>query len=136
MSILNISKARISAYFAMMEKTMLKQLQKALGANVKRLRKEQGYSQESFADESGLSQAYLSRVERGVANPQLDRLQKIALCLGISIAELFQFDTADTVPKELEAEEKARRIAAVFQELPHDVIEKLYNSLAAQIKRK
>lgn len=115
---------------------MLNGLQKALGANVKRLRKEQGYSQESFADESGLSQAYLSRVERGVANPQLDRLQKIARCLGIAISELFLFDTAEAVPKELDAEEKARRITTAFQELPQDVIEKLYDSLAAQIKRK
>ncbi len=115
---------------------MLKQLQKALGANVKRLRKEQDYSQEQFADESGLSQAYISRVERGIANPQLDRIQKIAVCLGISIPELFQFDTAEGLPKEFDAAEKARRLTAVFQELPEDFAEKLYDALAAQIKRK
>ena len=115
---------------------MLKQLQKALGANVKRLRKEQGFSQESFADESGVSQAYLSRVERGMANPQLDRIQKIAVCLGISIPELFRFDTADAMPQELQAEEKARRIVTVFEELPQGVMEKLYDTLAAQMKRK
>ena len=115
---------------------MLKQLQKALGANVKRLRKEQGFSQESFADESGVSQAYLSRVERGIANPQLDRIQKIALCLGISIPELFLFDTVKAVPQELQAEEKVRRFMAAFEELPQGVTVKLYDALAAQMKRK
>lgn len=50
----------------------------ALGANVRRLRKERGHTQESLADLADLTQAYLSRVERGVANPQLDRLGMIA----------------------------------------------------------
>ena len=115
---------------------MLKQLQKAFGATVKRLRKEQGFSQETFANESGLSQAYLSRVERGIANPQLDRIQKMAVRLGVSIPELFAFDLAEAMPKEFEAEEKARRLIAAFEGLPKDITEKLYDALAAQIKRK
>lgn len=115
---------------------MLKKLQTALGANVKCLRKEQGFSQESFAAESGISQAYLSRVERGVANPQLDRLQKIAVCLGISISELFQFDLDGILPQELDAEEKTSRLLSVFQELPQDVKVIVYDGLSAQIKRK
>lgn len=115
---------------------MLKQLQKGFGANVKRLRKEQGFSQEIFADESGISQAYLSRVERGIANPQLDRIQKIAVCLGVSIPELFQFNLTDEAPEALQAEEKTRRLLAVLDGLPKEVTEKLYDALAAQIKRK
>lgn len=114
----------------------MKQLQAAFGQHVKRLRKERGYSQNEFAVAAGLTQAYLSRIERGIANPQLDIVQKIAVCLGISIPDLFNFDMASVAVKELHQEEKTQRLIAVFQDLPRDVTAKLYDALAAQLKRK
>lgn len=115
---------------------MKTQLQRALGANVRRLRKERGYTQESLADLADLTQAYLSGVERGVANPQLDRLGKIAVALGIPLHELLRVDMPGVMTKELDQQEKARRIVAIFQALPVDAAAKLYDSLAVQVKRK
>lgn len=54
-------------------------VRRRLGLNLKKLREEQGYSQESFADHCGLHRTYISGIERGVRNPTvviLDRLTK------------------------------------------------------------
>lgn len=45
---------------------------------MKKLREEQGYSQESFADHCGLHRTYISGIERGVRNPTVLILDKIA----------------------------------------------------------
>ena len=48
-----------------------------LAVNMKRLRKERGWSQEEFADRTGLHRTYISAVERGVRNPTLAVLARI-----------------------------------------------------------
>lgn len=115
---------------------MRTKLRSALGAKVRRLRKERGYTQEYLTELADLSQAYLSRVECGVANPQLDKLEKIATALGITLSELFKIDTSGAPTQEMDQREKARRIGAIFQALPVDMAAKLYDCLAVQVKRK
>ena len=56
--------------------------------NMKRLREAKGWSQEALADRSGLHRTYISGVERGVRNPTVSVLQKIAVGLETSMAEL------------------------------------------------
>lgn len=73
----------------------MKEYQKAFGAHVKRLRKQKGYSQDKFADVADLSQAYLSSVERGIANPRLDTVKKIAKGLGLTMPDLFLFEIGE-----------------------------------------
>ena len=106
------------------------------GERIKRLRKERGYSQNEFADASGITQAYLSRVERGIANPQLENIKKIAECLGISLSDLFDFDVLDQTSVELRPEEKVQRLLAALQSLPTDISAEIYDTLSIQIKRK
>lgn len=53
-------------------------VRRRLGLNLKKLREEQGYSQESFADHCGLHRTYISGIERGVRNPTVLILDKIA----------------------------------------------------------
>jgi transcriptional regulator with XRE-family HTH domain len=55
----------------------------ALRANLRKYRKESGYSQEELADEAGLHRTYISGVERGVRNPSVLVLEKIAKPLNI-----------------------------------------------------
>ena len=59
-----------------------------VGLNVQRLRREKGWSQEDMAFESGLHRTYVSGIERGVRNPTLRILDKIAKTLGVAPAEL------------------------------------------------
>jgi len=54
-----------------------------LGLNLKKLREERGYSQESFADHCGLHRTYISGIERGVRNPTVVILDKIARALKV-----------------------------------------------------
>lgn len=49
-----------------------------------------GISQEAFADECGFARSYMSRIERGVANPSLDAIESLAAALGVEVVALFQ----------------------------------------------
>lgn len=59
-----------------------------LGRNVKRLREERGLSQEALAFEAELHRTYVSGVERGVRNPTVTVIEKIAIALKVSLSEL------------------------------------------------
>ncbi|WP_237478306.1 helix-turn-helix domain-containing protein [Lichenibacterium dinghuense] len=59
-----------------------------VGLNLQRLRREAGLSQEELADRSRVHQTYLSGVERGVRNPTVTVLQKIAVALELDIEDL------------------------------------------------
>jgi transcriptional regulator with XRE-family HTH domain len=64
-------------------------LAQQFGACVRQLRTEQGWSQVEFGERCGFYQTYLSRVERGLANPTLNAMEVIAQALGLSLYELF-----------------------------------------------
>lgn len=59
-----------------------------VGANIRRLRKARGLSQEALAAEAGMSMRYLAGLERGEENPSLAFLVKIAETLGVEPARL------------------------------------------------
>jgi XRE family transcriptional regulator, regulator of sulfur utilization len=55
---------------------------------LKKLRTAQGLTQEALAKKSGISRAYLARLEMGRHDPHLSRLRKLAKVLGVKISEL------------------------------------------------
>lgn len=57
--------------------------EKIVGANIKRLRKERGFSQEALAGEAGLAMRHLGRIERGEGNPTVALLGKLAEVLNV-----------------------------------------------------
>ena len=63
-------------------------LRMRLGRAVRRLRKEAGYSQESFADRCGVHRTYMGAVERGQTNISLDNIERIARGLHLTAAQL------------------------------------------------
>ncbi|MFM7011688.1 MAG: helix-turn-helix domain-containing protein [Betaproteobacteria bacterium] len=65
-------------------------IQKILGANLKRLRTAKGWSQEQYAFEAGIHRTYVSDIERGARNPTILILEKLAAPLGIDPAELIR----------------------------------------------
>ena len=64
-------------------------IRKQFGDRVRELREASGISQEAFADQSGFARSYVSRVERGKANPSLDAVEVFALALAVEVPDLF-----------------------------------------------
>ena len=60
------------------------------GKTLRRLRKNQGVSQEVFADKCDLHRTYISDIERGERNVSLENIEKIANVLNIQVIELFR----------------------------------------------
>jgi transcriptional regulator with XRE-family HTH domain len=73
---------------------------KALAANVRRLRKERGWSQTDLAAETRVEQAAISLIENGRANPTLLMLESIAKALGVAFMELFAAAPRQRRPKD------------------------------------
>lgn len=73
-----------------MKMTRDDQLLALLAKNVRNLRKEIGLSQEELAFECEIDRTYISKVERGIANPSLLVLFKIANVLKVEIKDLIK----------------------------------------------
>lgn len=61
-----------------------------LGDNIRRLRKQKGWSQEALAFEAGLDRTYVSSVERGERNIALLNLHRLAHALGVEAGVLVE----------------------------------------------
>ncbi|MCE4050057.1 MULTISPECIES: helix-turn-helix domain-containing protein [Bacillaceae] len=62
-----------------------------VGAALKRLRLEKGYSINELSDRAGVSKSYLSYIERGIQkNPSLQVLSKLATTLDTHVEELLE----------------------------------------------
>jgi transcriptional regulator with XRE-family HTH domain len=59
-----------------------------MGRNVRVARKDLGWSQEDLAFETDIDRTYISGIERGVRNPSLDTLVKLAKTLKMTPANL------------------------------------------------
>lgn len=59
------------------------------GQNVRKLRVEQGLSQEQLADKAGLHRTYIGMIERAEKNITLCNIEKIADALDVSIRSMF-----------------------------------------------
>lgn len=59
------------------------------GQRARELRLATGMSQETFADHCGFARSYVSRIERGNANPSLDAIEVLAIALDVDVRQLF-----------------------------------------------
>jgi len=64
-------------------------LLKAFGLAVRRQRKQLGLSQERFAFAAEIDRTYVSGVERGVRNPTVKTIARLAVALGTRPSRLF-----------------------------------------------
>jgi transcriptional regulator with XRE-family HTH domain len=60
-----------------------------LGARLRELRVERGFSVRSFAARTGFSPSFISNVESEVVSPSIGSLEKIASGLGVTLSQLF-----------------------------------------------
>ena len=65
-------------------------INKQLGYRIRYIRTQKGLSIEDLALEAGVNRNYLGDLERGMRNPTVVVLNKIASALNISLSELFE----------------------------------------------
>ncbi|MCL4366706.1 helix-turn-helix domain-containing protein [Patescibacteria group bacterium] len=66
-------------------------IRKAFGQNLRKLRQEKEWTQEELADKAGMHFTYIGQIERGVRNPSLINLYKLAKALNVSAGKLLPF---------------------------------------------
>jgi transcriptional regulator with XRE-family HTH domain len=59
-----------------------------LARNMKRLRRERGWSQEELGDRSGLHRTYISQLERVAKVASINAVDKLAGAFGVQVGEL------------------------------------------------
>ncbi len=62
--------------------------QQKLGKKIRELRHDAGLSQERLGEITGLDRTYISGIERGVRNPSIRNIEKLAKALKVKINEL------------------------------------------------
>lgn len=63
--------------------------ERIVGANVRRLRKAKGLSQETLAGDAGIAMRHLGRIERGEGNPTVAVLARLAEVLGVHPTDFY-----------------------------------------------
>jgi transcriptional regulator with XRE-family HTH domain len=77
-------------------------VQALVARNLRRLRVRRGLSQEKLAVDAGIDRTYVSRLERGLENPTVAVLDRLAIALNARIAEFFIAPApGEAVPKPL-----------------------------------
>ena len=66
-------------------------IKEKLGKRIAALRKEAGFTQETFSEATGYSVEFISLVERGINAPTVEGCEKIAKALRIQVKDLFDF---------------------------------------------
>ena len=60
----------------------------ALGRNLRQQREAKAFTQEKLAERASLDPTYISGIERGLRNPGIKNVARLAKALGLSTAEL------------------------------------------------
>lgn len=63
--------------------------------NLERLRESRGLTQTQLAEMVGSSQPNISKIEKGIGNPTLDMIQRIAAALRVHPSQLFTRDALE-----------------------------------------
>ena len=66
----------------------LEEVKTDIAFNLKNIRKSQSIAQERLALEAGVDRTFVSKIERGIGNPSLEVLLRLANRLGVSVADL------------------------------------------------
>ena len=84
-------------------------MRRLVGRNFARLRLAKGFTQERFAEVSGVTQQYVSGLERGKRNPTVVTLYHIATALGVTPVDLVRPDEGAPRESARSPKRKSRR---------------------------
>src|ERR1700741_5292169 len=80
-----------------------KKANKTVGANIRTMRHQRGWSQEDIANRLGISIPAFSKIETGVTDINLSRLEQIANIYNVNVVQLLTVDNeqAEVAPSHL-----------------------------------
>jgi len=87
-----------------------------LNEKIKRLRKENSLSQVRLSELAGIHKTHYSRLERGLYQPSIDVLKKIAEILNVSTDYLLKDDTNELEPVKIKNKNLLLREIASLEE--------------------
>lgn len=76
-----------------------------LSENIKKLREEKDFLQKQVAAEIGLKPAHYNKIEKGIVDPSVEILDKLAKLYGITIDQIVHLEKG--MPKEVTIEDKS-----------------------------
>jgi len=105
---------------------------KLVGARIRVLRKERGYSQEALGEKGGFHFSYIGQIERGEKNVSLVNLAKIAESLEVNLIQLFAY--VDEEFNFTESEVVIQEIVAMLRDASPDSIQLTKNVIREILK--
>ena len=102
-------------------------IKRAVGKRIKIVRHRSGLTQDQLAEQVGLSPKYISGIERGVENPTMDILIRLAKMLEVEPYDLFLFGESEDNEKALRKgiEKMVREAEGRKLQLYFDVMRKI-----------
>ncbi|MDP9048429.1 MAG: helix-turn-helix domain-containing protein [Bacteroidota bacterium] len=114
-----------------MTETQKKKTDKNVGKNIRTIRHQRGWSQEDVANRLGISIPAFSKIETGVTDINLSRLEQIANIYEINVVNLLALDAGPVEPqisnqsilqkkiveRELEIANLQRKVILLYEEL-------------------
>ncbi|SDT28160.1 Transcriptional regulator, contains XRE-family HTH domain [Mucilaginibacter mallensis] len=114
-----------------MNDTLKKKTNKSVGMNIRTLRHQHGWSQEDVADRLGISIPAFSKIETGVTDINLSRLEQIANVYEVSVVYLLAMDITEAehepsnlsiaqkklIDREAEIASLQRKVILLYEEL-------------------
>ena len=108
-----------------------KKTNKSVGMNIRTIRHQHGWSQEDVANRLGISIPAFSKIETGVTDINLSRLEQIANVFEVSVVYLLSMDASDVehepshlsiaqkklVDREAEIATLQRKVILLYEEL-------------------
>lgn len=74
-----------------------------IGDQLKLVRKAHHLLQKDLADQAGLDRSYVSKLERGLADPTLSTLTKIANAYDLSVSHLLSYGNVENYSMDIDA---------------------------------
>lgn len=114
-----------------MSDTIKKQTNKSVGKNIRALRHQHGWSQEDVANRLGISIPAFSKIETGVTDINLSRLEQIANIFDVNVVNILALDAEETdmkpsslslaqkklIDRESEIANLQRKVILLYEEL-------------------
>ena len=114
-----------------MTEILKKKTDKNVGKNIRTIRHQRGWSQEDVANRLGISIPAFSKIETGVTDINLSRLEQIANIYEVNVVNLISLDAAPVEPqvsnlniaqkkileREIEIANLQRKVILLYEEL-------------------